>query len=392
MCEGFEFNADGEAALHFGDEVSDFGDVKGSSGDKEDVIGANHAVFCVDGGAFDEGEQVALYAFAGDIGAVGGFTSGDLVDLVEEDDAGLFDALECVFGDLLHVDHFLGLFLGKDLACFGDFEFSSFGALGEEVAEHIFEVDAHFFESVGRKDFNGGALSFRDIDLDKLVFKSSIAEFASEFFAGGIVACISGVFVFGATGEEEVEELVFGGFAGFDLNGSGFFFFEHFDGEFGEVADHGLDIAADVADFGKLGGFDFEEGSLGEFGESSCDLGFTDAGGTDHQDIFGSDLVAEFGADLLSAPTVAECDGNGAFGGILSDDVAVEFADDLARCKGAGGDGILLLCVGGHQICSITISLLVKTQISAAIWIALRAISGALRVVYRSMARAAARA
>ncbi len=391
LGEGFEFNADGEAALHFGDEVRHFGDMEGSSGDEEDVIGTDHAVFGVDGGAFDDGEEVALDTFAGDIGSVGGFTTGDLVDFVEEDDTGLFDALECAFGDLLHVDHFLGLFLDEDVAGFGDFEFAAFGALGEEVSEHIFEVDAHFFETVGGEDFDGGALSFSDIDFDELVFKGSIAEFASEFFAGGVVAGF-GVFVVGPAGEKEVEELFFGGFAGFDLDGGGFFFFEHLDGEFGEVADHGFDITSDITDFGELGGFDLEEGGLCEFGETASDLGFSDAGGSDHEDIFGCDLVAEFGGDLLSAPAVSQGDSDGAFCGVLSDDVAVEFANDLAGGEGAGGDGVALLCVVGHQICSITISLLVKTQISAAIWMALRAISGALRLVCRSMARAAASA
>ena len=92
--ERVQLDADGEAALQFGNQVAGLGDVEGAGGDEEDVVGAHHAVAGVDGGAFDDGQDVALHAFAGDVGAVAAFASGDFVDFVEEDDAGVFDALD----------------------------------------------------------------------------------------------------------------------------------------------------------------------------------------------------------------------------------------------------------------------------------------------------------
>ena len=65
------------------------------SGDEEDVVCRNHAVLGVDGGPFDDGENVSLYTFAADVGAVAAFAPGDLVDLVEKDHAGVLDAFDC---------------------------------------------------------------------------------------------------------------------------------------------------------------------------------------------------------------------------------------------------------------------------------------------------------
>ncbi len=67
IVRGFEFDAYGKAALKFRDEVRGLGYVKRSGGDEQDVICAQHAVFCVDVGAFDDRQQVALNAFAGNI-------------------------------------------------------------------------------------------------------------------------------------------------------------------------------------------------------------------------------------------------------------------------------------------------------------------------------------
>ena len=119
----------------------------------------------------------------------------------------------------------------------------------------------------------------------------------------------------------------------------GLFGLDHADGDFEEVADHGFDIAADVADFGVLGGFDFDEGGLGEVGEAAGDFGFADAGGADHEDVFGDDGLGQGCGELLAAPAVSDGDGDGAFGGGLADDVLVELGDDLLGGEGDLGHG-----------------------------------------------------
>ena len=100
-----------------------------------------------------------------------------------------------------------------------------------------------------------------------------------------------------------------------------------------QVADDLIDVAADIADLGELGGLDLDEGRAGELGEAPRDLGLADAGRADHQDVLGQDLLAQLLVELLAAPAVAERNGDGALGVALADDVAVELGDDLAGEK-----------------------------------------------------------
>jgi hypothetical protein len=104
----------------------------------------------------------------------------------------------------------------------------------------------------------------------------------------------------------------------------------------GEVAHDLFDILADVPHFGEARGFHFHEGSVGERGQAPCDFRLADAGGADHQDVLRHHLVAQFGIELHAAPAVAQGDGDRALGGLLPDDVAVEFLHDLARRHGGG--------------------------------------------------------
>ena len=103
------------------------------------------------------------------------------------------------------------------------------------------------------------------------------------------------------------------------------------DGVFDQLADHALDVAAVVADFGVLGGLDLDERRAGERGQPAGDLGFADAGRADHEDVLGRDLVAHLAVELLPPPAIADGDRDGPLGVVLADDVAVELGDDLAR-------------------------------------------------------------
>ena len=89
-----ELDADRKAALQLGDQVGRLRHMERAGGDEQDVVGAHHAVLGVDRGAFDDRQDVALHALAADVRAVAALAAGDLVDLVDEDDAGLLDALD----------------------------------------------------------------------------------------------------------------------------------------------------------------------------------------------------------------------------------------------------------------------------------------------------------
>jgi hypothetical protein len=111
----------------------------------------------------------------------------------------------------------------------------------------------------------------------------------------------------------------------------------HVDAELHEVADHRLDVAADVADLGELRRFDLEERRLRQLREPARDLGLADAGRPDHQDVLGRDLLGELGRQLLAACPVAQRDRDRALRRRLSDDVLVQLGDDLTRRERPGG-------------------------------------------------------
>ena len=86
-----------------------------------------------------------------------------------------------------------------------------------------------------------------------------------------------------------------------------------------------------IADLGVLGGLDLEERGADQLGQPAGDLGFADAGGADHDDVLGRDVLAQFGRQLLPAPAIADGDGHGPLGGVLADDVTIQLLHDLPR-------------------------------------------------------------
>ena len=59
--------------------------VESAGRDEQNVIGADHAVFGHDRGAFDNRQDIALNAFAADIRAGARVVADDLVDFVDKD-------------------------------------------------------------------------------------------------------------------------------------------------------------------------------------------------------------------------------------------------------------------------------------------------------------------
>ena len=100
-----------------------------------------------------------------------------------------------------------------------------------------------------------------------------------------------------------------------------------------KVANNLLDIAADIADLGELCGLHLDEGSLGQPGKTARNLGLADTGRPDHQNVLRRHLTPEIGGQLLPAPAIAQGNGDGALGIGLTDNMAIELGDDLARGK-----------------------------------------------------------
>src|SRR5262249_585586 len=148
-----QFDADREPALQFGDQVRRLRDVESPGRHDKHVAGVHHAVLRAARGAFDDRQDVALHAFARNVGAVARFAPCDLVDLVQEDDARRFDALEGDAGDLIHVYELLLLLLHQVFHRLVDAHPAVFGAPSEQPGHHVLEVDVHLLDALVGVDF-----------------------------------------------------------------------------------------------------------------------------------------------------------------------------------------------------------------------------------------------
>ena len=206
--------------------------------------------------------------------------------------------------------------------------------------------------------------------------------------------------------QKQIEQALFGGLLGALGDFVELFFADHVDGCFDQIADHGFNVAADVADFGIFRSFDFHERAARQAREAAGDFRLADAGGPDHQNIFRKNFLGQLRLKLLAANAVAQGDGDGFFRRVLPDDVFIELDDDFARSElverrerlGLGRllvsgqiDHHIFLRVPGHSSSMLKLAL-VKMQISLAMRMASWAISLAFILVCLARARAEATA
>ena len=274
-------------------------------------------------------------------GTVSGLAPGDLVDLVEEDDAAGFHPFQGHARHLVHVDEFLFLFLHQVIQRFGHAHFAALALLAEDVGQHVLEVDAHFLDAGVGGDLERGR-AVLDVDLHDAFVEFAFPQALAEFLAGAL----DGLGGLGLLGHEQVEQPVLGA----QLGAVGHFvqalFAHHVDGDVHQVADHGFHVAAHVAHFGELAGFHLEKRRIGEPGQAARQFGFADAGGPDHENVLGHHLVGHFGRQFLAADAVAQRDRHGALSFGLAHDVLVQLAHDLAR-RELVQDGLLVRGLAG---------------------------------------------
>jgi hypothetical protein len=198
------------------------------------------------------------------------------------------------------------------------------GAAAKDVGQHVLEVHVHVLKVLVADDAELGLVALAHIELD-LRSSSLPRGTAGGAFRGNADSCrLPGSVSWprparAAWAAEEAagcRAALLGVHFGLVFDFFKALFADHVDGDLDEVADHGFHVAADVADFGKLGGFHLEERRVGELGEAARDFGFAHAGGPNHDDVLGHDVFGEIGRELLAALAVAQSDGHGALGGL----------------------------------------------------------------------------
>ena len=325
--------------------------MEGAAGDEQDVVGADHAVLGRHRRPFDERQQVALHALARDIGAVRIAARGDLVDLVEEDDAVLLDVAHGVELHFLVIDQLAGLFVDEQLARLADLQLARLLARPAHVLEHALDLRRQFFHARRRKNL-GLHRRPGDFDFDLLVVELALAQLLAEFLPRRVLVGRLRVVVETALRrrQQHVEDTILGRILGAHAHRLHRFLTAVLDGDFGEIADDRFDVAPDVADLGEFRRLDLDERRVGQPRQAARDLGLADAGRPDHQNVFRRDLLAQRLADLRAPPAVAQRNRHGLLGLALADDVLVEFVNDFLRSHLRHGGSAL--SNGTRALCS----------------------------------------
>ncbi len=180
---------------------------------------------------------------------------------------------------------------------------------------------------------------------------------------------------------DQIGQTHLGALAGLDVNARLMDLLGQAYRRFDQIAYDRLHIAADIAHLGELGRLDLDERRVDQLGQTARDLGLAHAGGADHEYVLRRDLFLHLFGELRAAVAVSQRHGDGALGVLLTDDIAVELADNFT------GRQLIHASITSTRMWS-----LVYTQIDAAMCSAFSAISAALRSVFSSRARAAASA
>ena len=290
-AQRFELDANRKAPLQLRDQVRGFGDVKRAGGNEENVIRLDHAVLGVDGRAFDDGQDVALHAFAADIRPVAALAPRHLVDLVDEDDPRLLHAIDRGAGDGVHVDELLLFFLRERLQGLGYGKLALARPPLEKPRQHVLDVDVHFLDRRTGDDLERREALLAHVDLDLLVVEAAVAQLFAQLLTRALRLFADARRLFVVVRrrrqrrQEEIENALFSGLPCLLANLGDALLADHVDGKLGQVAHHRLDVSPDVADLGVLRRLDLDEGRLRELGEAARDLGLADAGRADHQDV-----------------------------------------------------------------------------------------------------------
>ena len=215
--------------------------------------------------------------------------------------------------------------------------------LAAELAENVAEIDGAHLRARHAGDFEHrhAAAARLHLDLDFLVVQFAGAQPLAEAFARRRA---------GTRPDQGVDHALLGVEFGLGLHALAFSFARQRDGDFHQVADDLLNVAADIADLGEFGGLDLQKRRAGQPRQPARDLGLADAGRADHQDIFRQHFLAQLVVELEAPPAVPQRNGDRALGVVLADDEAVEFGNDFAR--GEVGHAVWYFLPGSRRLAS----------------------------------------
>ncbi len=258
--------------------------------------------------------------------------------------------------DAVHVDEAIGLLVDEHVARVGDRHELLALARWCKLREEVGERDADLLEAGAGEPLERGLEGLLHLDLDHRVLErcgretppEPPAPFAAPSCLGSGLRSVRCRSILGFAGRslpligfvQRLEQTSVGKPAGSRLDFGDTVLVQLGDGLLEEVADDGLDIAADVADLGELRRLHLDEGRLGETRNAPRDLRLADAGRADHEDVLGQHLVAHVVAEHPPPDAVAQRDRDGSLRLVLADDVFVKTAHHLGGAKRLAGHGL----------------------------------------------------
>ena len=159
--------------------------MKCAGGDEEDMIGPHVAVARLHRRAFDDRQQIALHALARHVGARAlAALAGDLVDLVDEDDPVILDAVERLVHDVVHVHELFQLFVDQNAARLVQVYGAALFLLGNQILKHFAEVDVRPLHSLGwLHHLQHGEALLLDLDLDVALLECPLFQLGAQLLA-----------------------------------------------------------------------------------------------------------------------------------------------------------------------------------------------------------------
>ena len=146
------------------------------------------------GCALNQGQQIALHAFATDICSTGIGARTDLVDLVKKHDSALLHSRQSGFGDGLIVEQLVRLFSEQHIIAGRHGHLFAAGSAPHGFPEEIAKVHhSHLTAGLsGKIQDRQGVRCIGDLKFDHRVIQLTIAQFLAEHFAGCVAGICSG--------------------------------------------------------------------------------------------------------------------------------------------------------------------------------------------------------
>ena len=210
----------------------------------------------------------------------------------------------------------------------------------EQIGQHVLDVDVDLLDRGPGDDLERRQAPLRYVNLDLAIVETPIGQLSAQPGSRPLMllTCRARI-VLPDRGrqrrQQQIEQPLLGVLAGLHTHLDQPLIAHHVHREPDEVAHHRLDVTAHVADLGELRCLDLDERRLRQPREPPGDLGLSDTGGADHQDVLWRHLLGQIRRQLLTPHPVAQRNRDGALRLRLRDDELVELSDDLP-----GGQGV----------------------------------------------------